>query len=90
MTTLYIEGDFIPPSEKYKTYPYVGVWSSFGTYAADNLETRISPCSDTGTAITKTVKIPVDTFSGSYYIGFCFYAQSNTTCKAVIHKIYYE
>lgn len=89
-STLYIEGDFKPPSTSYKTYPICCVWSRFGTYAIDNRQVGVSPCSATGASTTTTVKLPVENLRGRYYIGFTLYAQANTTCSATIRQIYYD
>ena len=88
--TLYIEGDFTPPSTTYKTYPICCVWARFGTYANDNRPVGVSPCSTTGAATTKTVELSVKSLRGMYYIGFTLYAQANTTCSAKIRRIYYD
>ena len=90
VSTLYVEGDFYPPSYNYRTYPYIGIWSAFGTYAADNLIKRVSPCSEAGAEITTIATIPVDDLTGEYYIGFCFYAQTNTECGITVRRIYLE
>lgn len=92
VSTIWVDGDFIPPNTNYKTYPYIGVWSSFGTYAADNLATRFSPCSETGTETTGKVPVDVSTVPpGEYYIGFCFYATSNyKECGVRLRQLYYE
>lgn len=92
VSTIWVDGDFIPPNASYKTYPYIGVWSSFGTYAADNLATRFSPCSETGTELTGKVSVDVSTVPpGEYYIGFCFYATSNyKECGVRLRQLYYE
>lgn len=87
--TLYIEGDFKPPSEQYKTYPICCVWARFGTYANDNRSVGVSPCTS-GSSTTKTVTLPVKSLRGRYYIGFTLYAQAKTTCSAKIRQIYYD
>ena len=87
-SVLYVKGDFICGSSS--SFPYVGIWSSFGTYANNNRAAGVSPCYSTnGDTVSKTVVIDVSGLSGSYYIGFCLYTVDNV-CSVLVHEAYYQ
>lgn len=86
-STLHVEGTFA--SDYNASFPYVGLWSEFGTNAQENRVAFKSACSATNEEVTKTVSIDVSGISGKYYIGF-FMSATTVSCTINIKRIYFD